>query len=181
VEKLMNPNSLLPERLRVAHLSVARDNTFDLNPDAETRQRIAEALGLLSLPKMRFHGQVRARGRDEWVLEGELQASVVQPCVVTLDPVRTALREEVHLIFTPHLSQPDEEEVEMGDDTLEPLGAWIQLGGIAIEALSLALPTNPRKPDAEMPEEATDPLDIDEPPEPRKPFAGLADMMKKDK
>ena len=90
-------------------------------------------------------------------------------------PVETTLTEDVSLIFSPHVATPDEEEIEMGDDTVEPLGQWIQLGDIALEALSLALPTHPRAPGAELPEDAQDDTGAEEP---RRPFAGLADLMK---
>lgn len=172
-------SSPLPDRLRVAHLSPSRDNEFDLAPDAAAREAVAAGMDLIALPKLRFKGRVRARGREEWVLEGTLNATVVQACVVTLDPVRTALEEEVSLVFSPYVAAPEEEEVEMGDETVEPLGQWINLGDIALEALALALPTHPRKDGAEMPEGAADPDDDADSGETRKPFAGLANLMKK--
>lgn len=168
----------LSDRLRVAHLSPGRDNAFALEPDAAARQAIAAELGLSDLPAMRFSGAVRASGADEWALTGRLEATVVQPCVITLEPVTTVITEPVSLIFSPHVSAPEEDEVEMGDDSVEPLGQSIDIGAIAIEALSLALPTHPRAPGAEMPAIAGD--DAPEPEETRKPFAGLAAMMKKD-
>ena len=167
----------LSERLRVAHLSPSRDNAFDLEPDADARNRIAGRLELLELPRMRFTGAIRASGADEWALNGTLSATVVQPCVVTLEPVQSEISEEVALIFSPHVTAPEEDEIEMGDDTIEPLGQSIDLGAIAIEALSLALPTHPRAAGAELPDTATD--DDDSEDERPKPFAGLAEMMKK--
>ncbi len=171
----MNTSHPLPERLRVSHLSPSRPNSFDLTPDADARRAIAADLDLLDLPKLRFEGAIRASGTDAWALKGQLTATVVQACVVTLAPVETTLTEDVSLLFSPHVVAPDEEEVEMGDETVEPLGQWIQLGDIAIEALALALPTHPRAPGAELPEDAQDDTGEDEP---RRPFAGLADLMK---
>ncbi|SDE14395.1 Uncharacterized metal-binding protein YceD, DUF177 family [Paracoccus isoporae] len=168
----------LSDRLRVAHLSPGRDNEFTVAPDAAARRAIAAELGLSDLPDMRFEGAVRASGADEWALSGRLSARVVQPCVITLEPVETEIAEPVSLIFSPHVAAPEEEEVEMGDDSVEPLGQTIDIGAIAIEALSLALPTHPRAPGAEMPEIAGD--DAPGPEETRKPFAGLAEMMKKE-
>ncbi len=175
----MTATSPLPQRLRVAHLSPSRRNDFDLSPDKAACQAIAEEMGLISLPKMRFSGHVRAQGSDEWVLEGMLDATVVQPCVVTLDPVRSDLSESIGLTFSPHIASPDEEEIEMGDETVEPLGQWIDLGAIALEALALALPVHPRRQDAELPEEAQDADDDGDGEETRKPFAGLADLIRK--
>lgn len=173
----MSAGNPIPQRLRVAHLSPSRPNEFDIAPDAEVRHRIAAGLELLALPEMRFAGAIRASGAEDWALTGKLVARVVQPCAITLDPVETAIAEDVALIFSPHVAVPEEEEVEMGDDSVEPLGSWIELGDIALEALALALPSHPLSPGAEMPEEAIgdDPAED----EGRKPFAGLADLLKK--
>ena len=80
----MNTSNPLPERLRVAHLSPSRPNPFDLTPDAAARRAIADDLDLLDLPAFRFEGAIRATGSDAWALTGQLSATVVQPCVVTL-------------------------------------------------------------------------------------------------
>ena len=176
----MSEGNPIPQRLRVAHLSPSRDNEFDIDPDAAARARIVAEMDLIALPQLRFAGHVRASGADDWALSGKLVAKVVQPCAITLDPVETDISEDVSLIFSPHVTAPDEEEVEMGDESVEPLGQWIQLGDIALEALALALPVRPIAPGAEMPEEATDDDGADEE-EARKPFAGLADLMKRGK
>jgi len=44
---------------------------------------IAEELGLSDLRKLRLQGRVFEDGTD-WVLDAQLGATVVQPCVVTL-------------------------------------------------------------------------------------------------
>lgn len=170
----MNASNPLPERLRVSHLSPSRPNPFDLAPDAPARRAIADDLDLLDLPQFQFTGAICASGSDAWALTGQMTARVVQACVVTLEPVETTLTEDVSLTFSPHVATPDEDEIEMGDETVEPLGQWIQLGDIALEALALALPTHPRAPGAELPEDAQDEIED----EPRRPFAGLADLMK---
>ncbi|NHF71733.1 YceD family protein [Paracoccus xiamenensis] len=171
----MNVSNPLPERLRVSHLSPSRPNPFDLTPDATARSAIADELDLLDLPQFRFEGAIRASGSDAWALTGQLSATVVQACAITLAPVKTKLTEEVSLLFSPHVATPEEEEVEMGDETVEPLGQWIRLGDIALEALALALPPHPRAPGAELPQDVQDDGAEDEP---RRPFAGLADLMK---
>ncbi|MDO5641356.1 MAG: DUF177 domain-containing protein [Paracoccus sp. (in: a-proteobacteria)] len=172
----MSAGNPIPQRLRVAHLSASRPNEFDIMPDEAARARLAHALDLDALPALRFTGAIRASGADEWALSGRLEARVVQPCAITLEPVETAITEDVALLFSPHVTPPDEEDVEMGDETTEPLGQWIELGDITLEALSLALPTHPLAPGAAMPgiaEAAEDEGDL------RKPFAGLADLMKR--
>lgn len=160
-------------RFRVAHLNPRQPTPFTLAPDAGARQALADELGLTALPKLRFQGQIQAVAQDGWQVSGQLSARVVQPCVVTLAPVTTDLAEPVDRVFSPHVTAPEGDETEMPDDTLEPLGQFIDLAAIMAEALSLALPLYPRASGAALEPGATD---DDEPA--RKPFAGLADLLK---
>ncbi len=69
----------------------------------------------------------------------------------------------------------------MPDETVEPLPAVIDAGAVMVEALTLALPPYPRAAEAEFagaaaaPEGAA-PLTEEET---TRPFAGLADLLKK--
>lgn len=159
----------LTHRLRVAHLNPRQPTPFLLQPDSATRQGIAGELGLSSLPKLAFQGEIRAEGGEGWALAGRLTATVVQPCVVTLKPVRTSLDEAVERHYSPHLAAPEGDEIEMPDETQEPLGQFIDLAAVMIEELTLALPDYPRAEGAELA-----PAAPDEPPtDTRRPFAGL--------
>ncbi|ABL69990.1 YceD family protein [Paracoccus denitrificans] len=163
-------------RFRVAHLNPRQPTDFALAPAAPAREALAAELGLNALPRLRFSGRIRALASDAWEVTGELAARVVQPCVVTLAPVATDLREEVHRVFSPHVGTPEDDEVEMPDEELEPLGQFIDVEAIMTEALVLALPLYPRAEDAAL--DAPEPA----PEEPaRKPFAGLADLLKQPK
>lgn len=163
-----------PQRLRVAHLNPRAPMPFALTPDADARKAIAEELGLLDLPQLRLEGEIRAGAGDLWLLEGRLQARVVQPCVVTLKPVKTRLDEQVARRYSPHLRTPEGDDVEMPDDTLEPLGQFIDLSAVMIEELALALPEYPRAEGA-----ALAPAPDEEPAtETRRPFAGLEQLLK---
>lgn len=176
----MSAGNPIPQRLRVAHLSPTRPNEFDIVPDEKARAQIAAGLDLLDLPELRFSGAIRVSGADDWALSGKLTARVVQPCAITLEPVPSAISEDVELIFSPHIATPTEEEVEMGDDSIEPLGQWIELGDIALESLSLALPTHPLAPGASLADGTDDPDMAGDESDRRKPFAGLADLLKRD-
>lgn len=174
--------------LRVAQLRARGTQDFDLVPDADARGMIAEELGVSDLRKLRLQGQVTEDGTD-WVLEARLGATVVQPCVVTLDPVTTRIDETVRRRFSPQAERPENlpgDEMEMPeDDTVEPLDHDIDLNRVLIEALSLALPPWPRRDDAELVQvtaaaEGVEPLTDED----TKPFAGLAglrDQLKDDK
>ncbi|MGB3146878.1 MAG: DUF177 domain-containing protein, partial [Paracoccaceae bacterium] len=116
----------------------------------------------------------------DFLLEAQLTADVVQPCVVSLQPVPASLSEPVTRRYLADWQEPEAEETEMAeDDTQEPLGEVIDLGLAMTEALSLALPLYPRAKGAAfeglvIAEEGAEPLSDQK----IKPFAGLADLLK---
>ncbi|GAA6175149.1 YceD family protein [Sulfitobacter pacificus] len=167
--------------LRVAELSQTAENTFALRPDAEALKEIAAELGFETLRKLSFSGRIIPLAGKDWTLEGRLGATVVQPCVVTLEPVMTRVDTDVTRHFLNTFSYPDEPEVEMPeDDTSEPLGSWIDPGIVMREALALAAPDYPRKDDAELGQLVyTKPGETPMTDEDARPFAGLADFKSK--
>ena len=173
--------------IRPARLSPTRPHRFEIVPDAGARDRLADELGLERLRKLRFAGALYPEGREDWRLEAELGATVVQPCVVTLAPVTTRIEETVtrrYLAHMPGLPGAEAgEEIEMPeDDTADPLPDQLDLAQVMAEALALALPPYPRAADAALPADAQDDAtgDADAPEaETRRPFAGLSDLLKK--
>lgn len=167
--------------LRLSHLK-RRATAFEIVPDAPARRVLSEVLGLLDLRKLRLSGQIAAEGAHDWLLTATLGATVVQPCVVTLDPVTTRIDEPVTRRYSPDADTPAPgEEVEMPeDDTLEPLPEVLDLHALLAEALALALPQFPRGDGAELgavgaaPEGVTPIADED-----TRPFAGLAALRDK--
>ena len=127
-------------------------------------------------PVKRFEGRIVPFGGSDWQLEGHLGATVVQPCVVTLDPVTTRIETEVLRRYVLDHAEPEEPEVEMPeDDTVEPLGSWIDPGQVMMEALALAIPDYPRKEEVALGEMVhTEPGKKAMTDEEAKPFAGLA-------
>lgn len=136
---------------RVADLSSAVPQRFDLRPESDLRATIAAELDLSALRKLSFVGEIRPAGKRDWKLVAKLGATVVQPCVVTLDPVTTRLDTDVRRLFCAKLPETNDEEVEMpDDDTIEPLGDVINVQTVMTEALALALPLYPRASGAEL-------------------------------
>jgi uncharacterized metal-binding protein YceD (DUF177 family) len=178
----MTASAPLAHPLRTSDLSARRSTGFDLRPGGAARRALAADLGLLDLPALRFAGSITPAGRRDLVLRGQLTATVVQPCVVTLEPVTTKLSETVERRFVENYALPEGEEVEIpADDSLEPLPAVIDLGAVAAEALALALPLYPRTPGADLGEfvhagAGVTPLreaDL-------RPFAGLGRLARRD-
>lgn len=171
--------------LRVADLAGRKPTRFDLRPEPAVLMAIAEELGIERLRKLSFKGELTPRGRNDWVLEATLGATVVQACIVSLAPVTTRIDETVRRQYLADMRLPDGDEVEMPeDDTIEPLPAVIDAGEVMIEALALALPLYPRAEEAgdEEPAEtlAAPPGAAPIAEETLKPFAGLAALLKKD-
>ena len=162
--------------LRVADLAPDGPTPFDLRPDAESRRALAARLGLSGLRKLRFRGRIEPSGARDWVLRGHLGATVVQPCVITLEPVTTRIETEVTRTYLAAMPEPEGDEVEMPeDDSAEPLGSHIDPAAVMAEALALALPLYPRRAGARLGEAVfTAPGIAPLTDAQMRPFAGLA-------
>ncbi len=162
--------------LRTGALSPRKPTRFNLHPDAETRARMADALGLVALPAFQFRGEIRPTGHRDFVLHADLTAEVIQPCSVTLAPVPASIAEPVRRTYLADWQEPQGDEVEMTeDDSQEALPEVIDVGAVAMEALELALPAYPRAPGVALGEAVfappgSAPLRDDD----VKPFASLA-------
>lgn len=165
--------------LRVASLAARKPTRFDLVPGPADLALLAEELGLAGLRKLRFRGALRPAGRNDWLLEADLGATVVQSCIATLAPVTTRIEERVTRRYVAGLEPPTAEEVEMPeDDSEEPLPEVIDPGAVMVEALTLSLPLYPRAGEPDETAAAVAPPGV----EPlgdsaRRPFAGLADLL----
>lgn len=146
-----------PEFPRMVMMRQLRDVEvfdFDITPTPDEAAALARLMGALSLRKMHFVGRLTPGARGRWELSAKLGATVVQPCVVSLEPVTTRIDQPVRRLFVPDDGARAAEIVlkaDEDDDETEPLGDHIDLGLVATEALALALPAYPRKPDATLP------------------------------
>ena len=166
--------------LRSALVVGRKPRDFTFAPDDGARAAIAAALGLLELPRLTFTGTLAPLGRSDLRLLAELRAEVVQPCTVTLAPVASPIKESCDRRFVQDFREPEAEEFEIPADDVEALPEVIDLAAVAIEALALALPLYPRAEGAAFGQASfaapgTAPLQ----PEDMKPFAGLAEKLKK--
>lgn len=171
----MSITDTFPHRLRVAQLNPNRPTQVTLTPDADQRNAIAAALGITAVPALRMEAQITAAMNDAWELTGRVTARVVQPCGITLAPVETTIDEPVRRLYSPHVTHPQGEDVEMPDDEVEPLGQSINAGAVMVEALALALPPYPRAPGAQLEQTSDDSAANGD--DTRRPFAGLADLL----
>jgi uncharacterized metal-binding protein YceD (DUF177 family) len=166
---------------RTQSLSPKKPTRFALTPDLALRRAVAKALGISAVHALSFKGEMRPVGRRDVLLQGELVARVEQPCGISLVPVITDITEPVTRRYVADWQEPTGDEVEMpDDDTTDPLPEVIDVGIVAVEALSLALPLYPRAPGVALGEAVfaqpdTTPLRDGD----LKPFAGLAALKDK--
>ncbi|MBN2742142.1 MAG: DUF177 domain-containing protein [Rhodobacteraceae bacterium] len=174
-----SPEAIWSQPMRLAELPARKPTRFDLSPDAPTRKAIAKWADILGVDALRFKGELRPNGRSDWELVATFTATVVQECVITLAPVTTEISETVSRRYLAHMEMPTDEEAEMPeDDSAEPLPSAVDLAGVALEVLELALPQYPRAPGAELgdtriTEPGAEPLDEDQ----MKPFANLRNLL----
>lgn len=167
--------------LPLARLPRGNERSFEITPEAQARARLAEELGITSVRKLRLAGRLVPDGARDWRLEAMLGATVVQPCVITAEPVTTRIDEPVLRRYLADMDEPEGDEVEMpDDDAAEPLPATLDLWAILAEALALALPLYPRAEGAALDSAVfappgTEPLTDEQ----AKPLAGLAALRDK--
>ncbi|MBP0482965.1 YceD family protein [Sagittula salina] len=178
------PRPTAETRLRVSALRQSGETPFLLEPDAQARADLAAGLDIEAVKKLRFEGRIVPRGRNAWELTAKLGATVVQSCIVTLEPVTTRIDAPIIRRYVPasQLAEPEEgSEIEVPeDDSLEPLGEVIDLQTLMHEELALALPAYPRKEgvaldDAQFAADGVAPMTDDD----VRPFAGLAALKEK--
>ena len=148
---------------------------LEVAPDADALAAMAEQLKITTVE--RFHAKLTAvRFRGGIRVLGQLTARIVQPSVVTFEPVTQDIDEPVDRVFLPepdkgHKTAPGAEifvdlEDEEFPDYIE--GNEVDLSVLLIETLALAIEPYPR-----LPGESLDSLGIDLGEEEEGPFAGL--------
>lgn len=149
-----------------------------LDATAQQREALARDLGIPAIERLHAEFVVKpARGGAR--VRGHVSATVVQTCVVSLDPFESAVEEDVDLRFKRHAGAAPTGEIDLdasGEDGPEPLeGDIIDIGAVAAEHLALGLELYPRKPGVAFEDVVEAP---DEPAKPS-PFAGLAGLVRK--
>ncbi|VAW05646.1 Conserved hypothetical protein, gene in Ubiquinol-cytochrome C chaperone locus [hydrothermal vent metagenome] len=178
----MNDHSQAQPVYRISELSGRKPHRFSLTLDAPARAVLAQELGITGIRKLTFQGSLQADGKSDWVLEATLGTTVIQPCVVTLEPVVTRIdRRVIRRFIAGHATPQDGEDTEMPEDeTVEALPDEIDMARIIAEALTLALPDYPRSDDAALETDSFAPPGITPMTNKDvKPFAGLAELRDK--
>ncbi|HWA18532.1 MAG TPA: DUF177 domain-containing protein [Devosia sp.] len=153
-----------------------------VTPNEDERAALAEAVGVsavndlhVQLHAVKFRGGIRVTGR--------LTAEIVQPSVVSLDPVTQAISEPIDRIFLPGGEKAyagaagAEIFVDLeGDDIPDHFeGPEADLSGLIVETLALGIDLYPRAEGETVEAVLSEP---DEPPE--SPFAALKALKDKE-
>jgi uncharacterized metal-binding protein YceD (DUF177 family) len=152
---------------------------------------LAKRFGFVSLPV--FSARVTVDRRPgQVIVEGRLRGTIVQACILTLDPVTQELDDTFRIVFRQDLTE--ERDPESGEallnaqaDAPEPLsGNMLDIGEIVAEQLSLAADPYPRRPGARLEDVLPKPRkggksgrDTGKTEQRRHPFAGLAALRDK--
>jgi len=129
---------------------------FDIAPTPEQLKGLARRFGLRSLDSLHATGQVsELRGGAALRVDGRLQASLTQNCVVTLEPVTQTVDEPFFLEFGDNADVIDAATGELvvapDQDPPDPMPAGsLDLGEIVCEQLALAIDPYPRKEGADL-------------------------------
>jgi uncharacterized metal-binding protein YceD (DUF177 family) len=150
---------------------------IEIDAPAATRASVARLAAVRDLPQLSAVFDLTRRGARVHVA-GQVRARVAQTCVVTLEPVVSAVEEAVDLVFAPVSGAPpaaeaDSKELKLDDEPPEPLvDGRVDLGAIATELLLLGIDPYPRKAGAEF-----SPPKVDD--DGARPFAALETLKKR--
>lgn len=185
-------DGIRPEKLRRGYIQDAAPDPWRVPvaveqiPDTGLERTIvagpAELAALAAVGGLRSVGAASAsftlvpmRDRNVHVT-GRISARIGQTCVVTLEPMDSAIDEPIDLVFAPAsqipaLAETIDDAMDGDDETPDPpepiTDGIIDIGRVATDALYLAVDPYPRKPDAvfDPPAQGVDPDDH--------PFAAL--------
>lgn len=125
---------------------------LDLAADAGAREAIAKAAGVVALPRLEADFDLTRLEPDGLRVSGRVSATVVQNCVVTLEPIESRIEETVDLVFTPEATAAADaaglQSVDADDPPEMLRDGMIDLGAVATEFLLLGIDPYPRKPGA---------------------------------
>ena len=155
-----------------------------IEADAAEREGLAERFELEAIGRLKATVRLqRTRGGEMIRVAGDLEADVVQTCVVTLESVRNTVKDSFESLFAPPELVPDvDDEMEFDasmadEDIIEPIvNGRIDIGELTAQHLSLALDPYPRAPGVELPAAAVEEGDEEVVEERPNPFAALAKL-----
>ncbi|MCF8495526.1 MAG: DUF177 domain-containing protein [Alphaproteobacteria bacterium] len=165
-----------------------------IEPDAEAVKSLLKRLDVKALEGVKGVFTInRSKGAVAVNVQGAVEANVTQSCVVTLEPIKSKVREEFEAWFTdpeqavvlakirrdraPAKGRGEKPLMDEQDDPEPIIEGKIDLGELATQYISLAVDPYPRAPGVELPTEVKGIAVVQEgvPETRRNPFAALKD------
>ncbi|MCY0094581.1 YceD family protein [Hoeflea ulvae] len=152
-------NDLFSYPVKVSNIS-ASAVTVRISADAADLKRLERQWGVSQVLNFEAEVVLSRWKRDGVRLTGHISSSVVQPCVVTLEPVTQQIEEDFESIFLPENSRLASRMLDNnGEMFLDPegpdlpetfTGDTIDFGAVVAEFAALAIDSYPRKPGLEF-------------------------------
>ncbi|MEQ9640877.1 MAG: DUF177 domain-containing protein [Alphaproteobacteria bacterium] len=133
---------------------------------------LARRYGVPAVVSLVAEVALRPVGRSRYRLTGRVEAVMRQVCVVSLDEIENRVTEDFAVDFEPQAGKPQSNEIDIdveADDPPEPIvDGRIPVGEMVAEHLALAIDPYPRRPDAVLEDDPSEPA-----PARQSPFAIL--------
>ncbi|NEJ70797.1 DUF177 domain-containing protein [Rhizobium phaseoli] len=170
--------------VKVGHIS-ANPVEVHVEADGKELKALAETWNIVSVDNLSADLQIARWKRDGVRIKGRVKAKLVQSCVITLEPVESAIDESFEQIFVPEGSKLARQAGnDAGEMLLDPdgpdlpetfVGDTIDAGELVAEFAALAIDPYPRKKDIEFDGHIEDGGEDDKKPS---AFAALKDWKK---
>ena len=137
----------LDTRIEVETLPVKGPYRGTLVMTAAELTALADRFGFTAVASLDVRLEIARVGPDAWDVKGRLLAEIVQPCIVTGDPVPETVDFAIEERYVRAADEDD--EIVVGLEDSEPLvDGCIELGEMVAQSLALAANAWPRTADA---------------------------------
>lgn len=123
---------------------------LQLVPGEKERAELARHVDVLAVPALVADLKVTPDGKGGVAIEGDLNATVRQTCVVSLEPFDNVVNEHIALRFLPEgtVVSAGEDDADERDPADVIKGGVVDLGALVAEFLALGVDPYPRRPGA---------------------------------
>lgn len=145
-EKMKSPNPLICV-ISLPALCRTQTHKFQHNCSASELTEIQKILKLEKLIQFSFKGQLIKPKKNNYELYASLKAIIIQNCVITCKPVKTIVNDQMSRYYLEESIENQREDISSSDSSkdIELIRKELNIGAVAIEALSLRIPDYPRK------------------------------------
>ncbi|MEE9330099.1 MAG: DUF177 domain-containing protein [Parvularculaceae bacterium] len=143
-------------KLELEKLSDKRHH-FRLRADDDQLSALAKRLKIVGVNALSGYVEVK-RGKKLLYVSGEVQASLTRTCVTSLEEMTEDIDETFELKFDPEpMTSTQHGEMEIDLDSPEPLiGGVLDVAGLLVDQVSLAMVDYPRKKGSEALKDTSD-------------------------